>query len=249
MKEKINRLFQAMAFTSFLMATYKTAQGITSRKNTELISKEREKEALKNTEDLDTIKTYLEELKDKILHNDNNNKKVHEYIEKNYQSCIDSLNKTNNKLSEVLNDETSSPEIIKDKFNDFSNLLQETIKTCSVGKAELMEILDKINKSSGNKYTIDEISNFLSTLTFEQTVAITHIFGFIVIILSLISLFSVFYGNLLIDYFKLEEKLPRIAKIIQLRRKFQMFYSVLDFTLIFIVISIMFYIDLLLFYS
>jgi hypothetical protein len=35
---------------------------------------------------------------------------------------------------------------------------------------------------------------------------------------------SVFYGDSLIKYFKIEEKYPRIAKYIQLRRKFQQYY-------------------------
>jgi hypothetical protein len=141
-------------------------------------------------------------------------------------------------------------EQVKKSFNEFNDLILESTKNCNNAKSTILEILDKIKKSGGgnnSNYTINEISNFLSSLTFEQTVAIVHIFGFIVIIISLISLFTVFYGNKLIDYFQLENKLPKIARFIQLRRKFQMYYSLLDFVLILIVISIMFYIDLLLF--
>jgi len=135
----------------------------------------------------------------------------------------------------------------KTSFNEYNDLIIESSKRCQNTSSTLLEILNKISKSGGgnnSNYTIDEISNFLSYLTFEQTVAIVHIFGFIVIIISLISLFTVFYGNKLIDYFQLENRLPKVARFIQLRRKFQMYYSVLDFILILTIISIMFYIDL-----
>ena len=56
---------------------------------------------------------------------------------------------------------------------------------------------------------------FLSSLTFEQTVAIVNISGCIQIIISILSLMIVFYGNILIEHFKLEEKYPKIANFIK----------------------------------
>lgn len=229
------------------MVAYNTKQGIISRDKLAVINKQREEEAIKNSEELQNISSYMKDLAENLIKE--YSERFTGYIDKTFYSCISIIEKTNSKFKELIEDETVTPEEYKNKFQEFSELLLESLKTCRIGKVELKEILDNVSKSSsnGNNYTIDDISNFLSTLTFEQTVAVLHIFGFITIIISLISLFTVFYGNLLIDYLKLEQRFPRIAKFIQLRRKFQMYYSLLDFTLILIVISIMFYIDILLF--
>lgn len=202
---------------------------------------------MKHSEEIKDIGLYMKEVAENFLKE--YSERFSENINKSFDPCISIIEKTNSKFKEIIEDETFTPEEYQNKFQEFSELLLESLKTCRTGKVELKEMLDKITKSSsnGNNYTIDDISNFLSTLTFEQTVAILHIFGFIVIIISLISLFTVFYGNLLIDYFKLEQRFARLARFIQLRRKFQMYYSLLDFTLILIVISIMFYINMLLF--
>lgn len=59
-----------------------------------------------------------------------------------------------------------------------------------------------------------------------------QIFGGITILLSLISILSVFYSNFFIEYFKLEQRFPRLAKIIALRRKFQQYYLLFNISII-----------------
>lgn len=127
-----------------------------------------------------------------------------------------------------------------------------TGKTIEEGQQSIISKLDKIleeisrggGSGSQSQYTQD-ISNFLNSLSFEQTVAIVHITGCVAILISLLSLFLIFYGNILIDVLQLEKRFPRIARIIQWRRKFQMYYSLIDFIIIFSVSSIMIYINLL----
>ena len=169
----------------------------------------------------------------------------------------------------INNSSTMIADQIKNFLNDFDEVLKKAFSECGKSLNTLQDIVDKISTtgSGGNKtnyimdntsnlssylsdksnYTVKEISNYLSTLTFEQTVAILHIFGCIVIIISLISLFIVFYGNKLIDNLNLENRFPKIARLIQLRRKFQMYYSLIDFIIIIIVTLSMLYIDILLF--
>jgi hypothetical protein len=52
------------------------------------------------------------------------------------------------------------------------------------------------------------------------------------IISGLISIVFIFYGDYLINKFQLEIKFPKLAKIIQLRRKFQKYYLILSILLI-----------------
>jgi hypothetical protein len=246
MSQKVNRLFQLISASSFLMQAYNTRQGIISRKELALINKQRQEEALEHTEEIKTLTSEMAKLSEKLF-KDFGNRFIKE-IDKAFDPCINTFNEANEDLIKALEQkEPLTVEELTDKFSDYQKLLLKGLERCRTGNAELKKVIENIGNSSGNNYNTEDISNFLSTLTFEQTVAVLHIFGFTVIIISLISLFTIFYGNILIDYFKLEQKLPRIAKFIQLRRKFQMYYSLLDFTIILIVISIMFYIDLLLF--
>ena len=52
-----------------------------------------------------------------------------------------------------------------------------------------------------------------------------NILGLIFIFSCLISVVSIFYGDFLIKYFNLEEKFPKIAKFIQLKKKISKFLS------------------------
>jgi hypothetical protein len=53
---------------------------------------------------------------------------------------------------------------------------------------------------------------------------VIHIIYSLTILLFLSSLITVFYSDTIIKFYKLEEKYPRLAKFIQLRRKFQQYY-------------------------
>ena len=74
--------------------------------------------------------------------------------------------------------------------------------------------------------------------------------GLCLILLSLLQIIFIFYGNKLLDYFirETEEKYPKIAKIIQLRRTFQQFYLLLNIFIIAIVSIIMLFFNLTFFY-
>lgn len=62
--------------------------------------------------------------------------------------------------------------------------------------------------------------------------------------LSLISILFIFYGNILLGYFKLEERYPKIGKFIILSRKFQQFYLLINVLIITVVSIIMFVMNL-----
>ena len=49
---------------------------------------------------------------------------------------------------------------------------------------------------------------------------------------TLISIIFIFYGNIILNYFNLEDRYPKIAKIIQLRRQFQRYYMILSILMI-----------------
>jgi hypothetical protein len=117
------------------------------------------------------------------------------------------------------------------KLNDrFSSLKKIT--------TELEETVSKSTEQTGTEQTVtddDIIIPFQSFIgseilpSFENLNGIGQ-FAFSLIMLnyvvlsSLTTLAFIFYGNYLISRFNLEVKYPRLAKIIQLRRKFQNYY-------------------------
>ena len=70
---------------------------------------------------------------------------------------------------------------------------------------------------------------FLKTLTLEELGALAHFLSSLFVLLCLINIISVIYGDFMIRYLKLETRIPKIAKIIQLRRQFQLYYMLLYF--------------------
>jgi phage pi2 protein 07 len=84
--------------------------------------------------------------------------------------------------------------------------------------------------------------NWMQSLSLIKQGAVIHFIIFLILFLNLFSLITIFYGESLIKYFKLEEKYPRLAKFIQFRRKFQQFHyftSVL-IMVIFLIIGLLF---------
>ena len=85
----------------------------------------------------------------------------------------------------------------------------------------------------------------MSTLSVEQSASLVNILGCICLGLSLFSLLGVFFGNSLIDSLKLDKRLPSLKKFLSLRMKFQRYYLILDFSIIAVVMLIMFSINIL----
>jgi hypothetical protein len=73
---------------------------------------------------------------------------------------------------------------------------------------------------------LDLFSKFewFESLNGIKKLAVCLILGKSVVLSALISIVFIFYGNILIDKYDLENKYPKLAKIIQLRQKFQKYY-------------------------
>jgi hypothetical protein len=84
------------------------------------------------------------------------------------------------------------------------------------------------------KELYEEWNLMLNTLTLEQLGALAHLICSVTMLLCLISILVIVYSDFFLVYLKIEEKFPRIGKIIKLRRKFQQFYLFINFTIIFL---------------
>jgi hypothetical protein len=113
--------------------------------------------------------------------------------------------------------------------------------------------IDNYNNNNNNslwenyKEFINSYHDWMLTLSLTKQSAIIHIVNSILILLCLSSLITVFYADSLIKYFKIEEKYPRIAKYISLRRKFQQYYFFFNALLIIVFTIIIFVFNILIF--
>ena len=103
-------------------------------------------------------------------------------------------------------------------------------------------INNKVNRFTGNGRGILDILldaynywyKFLSNLTLDQLLSVCYISLAINILFRIEAILTIYYGNYIIDYFKLETRFPKLANIIKLRRKFQS-YSIIWNTILIIV--------------
>ena len=67
---------------------------------------------------------------------------------------------------------------------------------------------------------MNDINNIIDSMSMSQKLAYLHISGSFFILISLFSILTIFYGDYLIIKLNLENRFPKLAKFIQLRRKF-----------------------------
>ena len=84
------------------------------------------------------------------------------------------------------------------------------------------------------KSAYDSWMNMLSALTLFQLGSLAHLLSAVFILMCLFNVIVIIYSDMLLIYFKLEEKYPLIGKFIRLRRKFQHFYLFVNLLLIII---------------
>jgi hypothetical protein len=144
---------------------------------------------------------------------------------------IKQLEVNNNEQKEVLK---SHIENFNQETDNMHNLISDIIKFFN----------DNSNKFIGDKTNIIEFfsnyiknwNNLLSSLNFDQLVAIAHITSSICILINIFAIISILFGDKLIIYFKIEERFPKLTFILKLRQKVNKYSLILSF---FIIISIL----------
>ena len=161
-----------------------------------------------------------------------------EYKMQEYHDRMESLKRMLDSAKESTdwNFPSSSTEYLVKSVEETSSKLLETSQ-------EIIRILNEKNKFLNNQNMFDlfkDLINFFNNLyanmNLEQISALMHLSSSILILVLLSSVMGIIYGDFLIKYFRLEEKYPRLARVIVLRRKFQQYYLFLNFLSIIIVL-------------
>ena len=183
--------------------------------------------------------------------------KLDEIIKKGEENIDKLIKKTKNfsselksflKDREILKNESSTSEVYKalekadeskfNKFIDFQKELDKLVKYCN-DKIKESDKIDKFSPSDIleqlNQYII-WYKKYLSTLNLEQVYALLHILLAGLIFILIYNLAIIYYSDLIINYLKIENKYPKFAKFVELRRKFQRYYFTFNLLLIIIVL-------------
>lgn len=112
-----------------------------------------------------------------------------------------------------------------------------------------ISLLDKIFWESTNKLVsvINRLYEYLDTLSILQESSILHILLFTVLTVTVFNILSVLFGFELIKYFKVEERMPKLAGFFRLRAQFQRYYLIWNVSILFTVCLFGIIVNLLLF--
>lgn len=94
---------------------------------------------------------------------------------------------------------------------------------------------------------LNNLYDYLNSLTLMQESAIYHIFVFISLILINFNILGILFGNEIINYFNLEKKFPSLYIFFFLRSKFNRYYLIWNVSLLFVICFASIYINLLVF--
>jgi hypothetical protein len=112
----------------------------------------------------------------------------------------------------------------------------------------LNEIADIIKNNSNNKFSGDDnfikefmtkFNDYILTLSIDQLCVLSNILLGNLILVCLFNIITIYYGDVFIKYLALETKYPKLAKIINLRRKALNVYMFFNLLAIFFLIIIL----------
>ena len=248
---RTNRFFQGLSLTTFGMGVFNTLRGNKTSVLEEQINKQEAKYEELNKKYTSLLESNLNKLENEreILEESNNLKKDVEVLEQKLKNSVEIKRDLQAKYSE--NSEDSS---INDKIQEVVAKDEEIHNMYELVNSKFDSFINKINtllSNNNNKSftSFDSLQIFFEGLNHYQNLAIVHISGSMFILFSLINIISVFYGDKLIKFFDLENRFPKIAKFIQIRRKLQQYYLLMNIGLIIIVLVIIIYINILEFTS
>nr|WVH38309.1 LAGLIDADG endonuclease [Trametes meyenii] len=107
--------------------------------------------------------------------------------------------------------------------NMINVIRQISVENLSNHIKEIIYEYTRVNIDLTN-FNLQAYFDFLDTLSLLEESALLHILIFIFLLLCIFNFISVFFGNEIIKYFKLEERFPKLELYFKLRTKFQRYY-------------------------
>nr|YP_010192430.1 hypothetical protein LK379_mgp22 [Amanita sinensis]QZN08167.1 hypothetical protein [Amanita sinensis] len=167
------------------------------------------------------LEKQINELKIDELKNEFTKDKV-EYFR---TSLEESQSKITKQLESIQNLNTQT-KTNKDEINyQLENLTKENENMQDI-MSEILKFFKDNNKFLGDNNIFEIFNNFInnfnkifSNLSFEQQGAIAHLSGSICILINVLTIISVLFGDQIVLYLKLEERFPKFSFILKLRKR------------------------------
>lgn len=121
------------------------------------------------------------------------------------------------------------------EIGDFQKLLEKAVEY--VEKSNSGKFIDNLEE------LINSYKDFLSSLNIDQLCQLISITSSSIILICLFNIVIIYYSNYIIDYLKLEERFPKLAKFLKIRKMYQNFNIFLNFLIILIVIIFIIYVN------
>jgi len=191
---------------------------------------------------LTTISNYREDLlklhheRAKIIGHTGRLSDLYEKIKDNVLIYKNKSTDLNSKLSELgIIDQLINRDL--EKFSEEVDSLLSNIENPS--ENDSVETVDKdINESVVLGTDFFQIKEWFDGLIGVQKLAFTIILGKSILLSALVSIIFIFYGNILIEKYDLVNRYPKLAKFIELRKKYQKYYFIYYCLLVFFVILV-----------
>lgn len=136
---------------------------------------------------------------------------------------------------------SSNSEASEGIYDKYKTQIDESFTKAYNKAKEISDILndtkDKFMDNNSILYVINDYKEYLASLSAMEICLIINISSCVFILTCIISILFAISGNYLIDKFSLEQNLPKLRKIIQLRVKFQLYYIVINS--VFIVLALL----------
>ena len=136
--------------------------------------------------------------------------------------------------------------------NNNTNIMDQKVATIEKASNTIKDITESLGNGNNNfisDLNLQVLYDFLDSLTLLEESAFLHIFIFIYILLCIFNIIAVFFGNEIIQYFKLETKYPKLELFFKIRNKFQRYYLMWNVSLIVLVCFLAIFLNLLVFYK
>jgi len=234
-----------LTLTSFSLVIFNTIRTNKTIALEDKINKQEAKYEELNNKYTSLLENNLNKLENEkeILEESNILTKDLEVLDQKLRSSLEIRRELQHKYSE-----NSGDNIINDKIQEIENTNVEIHNMYESVNTKFDSFINNVNtllNNSGNKSQyLDSLQSIIDGFNYEQNLAMSNILGSMFIIFSLISIISIFYGDKLIIFFDLENRFPKIAKFIQIRRKFQQYYLLMNIGLIIIVLLLIIYVNI-----
>nr|YP_010044427.1 LAGLIDADG endonuclease [Trametes coccinea]QPF23668.1 LAGLIDADG endonuclease [Trametes coccinea] len=158
-----------------------------------------------------------------------------------------------NKFKSKLDEMVESAESLKELHVDANTakILDQKMEIVKRASIEIKEMIDHLSNGKNNflsDFNLQVLYDFLDSLTLLEESAFIHLLVFFILLMCIFNIISIFFGNEMIRYFKLEERFPKLGLFFKLRATFQRYYLIWNLFIMVSVSLLGIFLNLLVFY-